>query len=102
MKAEFFHAGVGIKIPMTIPTKKEDEYDSQYNAISTWNENDYNNFIKGYDYDSVYNRLYIPIKIKYDENLRKFIYFISDENGFSTAIQRNENGTNDSRFSIFF
>lgn len=97
MKAEFFHAGVGIKVPMVIPTKYDGNggYDAIINKDESgnteWNEETYNEFIEGYDTNSVFDRLYIPIKIEYDNSRKKFIYSIAEENNYSDTIQRVDN-----------
>ena len=90
MKAEFFHAGVGVKIPMVIPTKYSQEV-SAYTAISgeEWNEDVYKDFIGGYDLDSVFDRLYVPITIEYSRSERRFIYSIGEENNYLNAIADN-------------
>lgn len=84
MKAEFFHAGLGIKIPMIIPTKKDGN--DEYSAINTWDENTYNDFISGYDLNSVFDRLYIPLTIEYLKSERKFVYSIGEENNYLNTI----------------
>ena len=82
MKAEFFHAGVGIKIPMVIAT------DSSKNAIQNdeWLTN-LDEFKKGYNLSEVFERLYVPIRIQYSSTLRKFVYEIENTNGFPGAIE---------------
>ena len=81
MKAEFFHAGLGIKIPMVVPTDKDKQ------AIKNWDINNLSTFKKGYSLDEVYDRLYIPIEISYSKELRKFVYTISNYNGFLDAMR---------------
>lgn len=81
MKAEFFHAGLGIKIPMVVPT------DENKQAIKNWDTNNLSTFKKGYSLDEVYDRLYIPIEISYSKELRKFVYTISNYNGFLDAMR---------------
>lgn len=82
MKAEFFHAGVGIKIPMVIAT------DSDENAIQKdgWTHSKLEEFKSGYDLESVFDRLYIPIIIEYSKSLKKFVYHISYENNYLNAV----------------
>lgn len=89
MKAEFFHAGVGIKIPLVIPTKYTE---SGYTAISKedWDESTYNEFISGYDLKSVFDRIYIPITIGYSKTEKKFVYSISEDNNYINAISDNK------------
>lgn len=93
MKFEFFHAGVGIKIPMVIAT------DSAKNAISEWDSDKLSAFKEGYSLDEIYDRLYVPITISYSKDLRKFVYMVSDERGYDKAITVG-NG-NKLRFNLF-
>lgn len=93
MKFEFFHAGVGIKIPMLVAT------DSDRNAIDKWDYNKLEAFKKGYALNEIYDRLYVPIKISYSKDLRKFVYMISDENKYDKAIK--VEGENKLRFNLF-
>ena len=94
MKAEFFHAGLGIKIPMVIPTTVSG---SSYDAISEWTEDKYKDFKRGYDLNSVFKRLYIPIQIEYSKQLKKFVYSISDTNNYLNAIKKD----NTWQFNLF-
>lgn len=91
MKAEFFHAGLGIKIPMVVPT------DTHKNAIKRWDIDNLSMFKKGYSLDEVYDRLYIPIEISYSKELRKFVYTISNDNGFLDAMRDD----NTLKFNLF-
>ena len=91
MKAEFFHAGIGIKIPMMLAVDKDNQ------AISSWDVNKINDFKIGYDLKKIYDNLYTPIKISYSKELRKFVYRISDERNYSVATK---NG-NKLRFNLF-
>ena len=91
MKAEFFHAGIGIKIPMMLAVDKDNQ------AISSWDVNKINDFKSGYDLKKIYDNLYTPIKISYSKELRKFVYRISDERNYSVATK---NG-NKLRFNLF-
>lgn len=95
LKAEFFHAGLGIKIPMSIPT------DGNKNAISNWNTSLLENLKKGYKSDEIHLRQYIPIDISYSLDRREFVYEISSDHNFKNAIFKNENGTNKLIFNLF-
>ena len=87
MKAEFFHAGLGIKIPMVVPTGE------QNNAITRdeWPDS-LDTFKKGYDLNSVFDRMYVPIVIEYSRSMRKFVYHISDDNKYLDAILKEDEG----------
>jgi hypothetical protein len=62
--------------------------DGEYNAISLggWDKETYDEFIKGYSLDTVFDRLYIPIKVSYSKPLRKFIYSIDDNFNYCNAV----------------
>ena len=91
MKAEFFHAGIGIKIPMMLAVDKDDK------AVSEWTLDKLSDFKAGYDLKDIYNKMYTPIVISYSKELRKFVYRISDEMNYSVATK---NG-NKLRFNLF-
>jgi hypothetical protein len=95
MKAEFFHAGLGLKIPMVVPTMGEsDEYGNiSYKAIrdDDWNTILIEEFKNGYELNSVFERLYIPINIRYSKRDRKFVYSIENDNGYSDTITKDNN-----------
>lgn len=91
LKIEFFHAGLGIKIPMVIAT------DENKNAINQWTQDRLSKFKKGYDTKEIYMRQYIPIDISYSLDRREFVYEISMKNGFSLAINKG----NDLVFNLF-
>lgn len=91
MKAEFFHAGVGIKIPMMLAVDDDD------NAISEWTLDKLDAFKDGYGLKDIYNKMYTPITISYSKELRKFVYRVSDERNYSVATK---NG-NKLRFNLF-
>lgn len=85
LKIEFFHAGLGIKIPMCIPT------DKNMNAISIWNKAQVENLKDGYDPNEVILRQYIPIDISYSLDRKEFVYEISSQRNFSNAIKQDNN-----------
>lgn len=91
MKLEFFHAGIGIKIPMVMAT------DENKQAIKNWDYTKLENFKKGYNLDEIYDRLYIPVKISYSKKLRKFVYTIANENNHLAAAKDG----NKLRFNLF-
>jgi hypothetical protein len=91
MKVEFFHAGLGIKVPMVIPTTSA-ATEGSYSAITEWNEAIYKDFTNGYGLDSVFDRMYIPITVEYSTKLRKFIYRIQDEGGYMDSVNKDYKG----------
>lgn len=87
MKAEFFHAGIGIKIPMILPTSPNNE------AIGRrcWTDSVLKDFKEGYDIKTVFDKLYIPIDIEYSKDLHKFVYSVSADNNFLNAVKEGDN-----------
>lgn len=82
MKAEFFHAGLGIKIPMAIAT------DINRNAISIWNKSQIDNLKEGYSPNEIHVRQYIPIDISYSFDRKEFVYEISESNNYLNAVKQ--------------
>ena len=72
MRVQFNHAGVGKTINFTQPFK-EDE-----NEIKSMLEfpNDINILKSGCTLNKLYENLFIEIKVKYDFDLRKFVYYL--------------------------
>lgn len=91
LKIEFFHAGLGIKIPMAIAT------DTNKKAISVWNRGQIDSFKKGYKPNEVHMRQYIPIDISYSPDRREFVYEISSSDNYLNAIKQG----NDYVFNLF-
>jgi hypothetical protein len=77
---EFFHAGKGSRLPFIIPT------DENNKAISNWTQSNLDKFKEGYALNDIYRRLYVPIEISYNNDLRRFVYNISDDNNYAKAI----------------
>jgi hypothetical protein len=80
VKFEFFHAGKGSRIPFIIPTS------SDKNAISSWSQSLLDEMKEGYALDDIYQRLYVPIEISYNQDLKRFVYNISANNNYANAI----------------
>lgn len=74
MKAEFFHAGLGIKIPMVLPTNN-----TYGTAISNWYNREMEEFKKGYSLAGIQRRLYVKLDCEYSEKYQKYIYTPSKE-----------------------
>lgn len=79
MKIEFFHAGIGIKIPMVLAT------DEKNAAINEWTLDKLNTFKQGYKLEEIYDRLYIPIDIFYSTKRRQFVYTVSNQDNYSNS-----------------
>lgn len=80
-KAEFFHAGIGIKIPMILPTKTGSVNGTLANATTEWSLNELEAFKEGYDLNEIYKRMYIPFDIFYDMKFKQWVYRISGNYG---------------------
>ena len=95
LKIEFFHAGLGIKIPMVIPT------DNNKNAINLWTNSSLNTLKKGYKSDEIHLRQYIPIDIFYSTERREYVYQVSESHNFQNAIFKNDDGKYKLIFNLF-
>lgn len=69
LKVEFNHAGVGKSIPFMMPRAGEE------NIIRI---GDLNFPSDGFPMNDIYNQLYIPIKLIYDDNENKYVYYLPD------------------------
>lgn len=96
MKAEFFHAGLGIKIPMALATELKE---GDFNAIDTWTRNKLEKFKEGMDLTEANKRLYIPLTVSYDISQKKYVYSISSDNNYSSSILCDDNTT--WKFNLF-
>ena len=71
---EFNHAGVGQSIPMMIPRKNIGE--ASETPLYLYNADDLKTLKEGFPMSDIYNQLYFPIHIKYDDNTNRFVYWI--------------------------
>lgn len=69
MTVEFNHAGYGKTVKFTQP------HDGNYNLL-TYSDMKKDDFLRGYPLNTIYDYLYIPIKVKYDFNLKKYFYYL--------------------------
>ena len=70
MKVEFNHAGYGTTLPLILPNNGATLFDFSTEAFPTSLMNIDNGNLKEF-----YRQLYIPVKIKYDESVKDFIYY---------------------------
>lgn len=72
MKVQFCHAGTGRVINFMLPKK----YDGQGNEdlVDITDTNERENFKKGYGLSEITNQIYTRLTVKYDSNLKKFVY----------------------------
>ena len=83
MKVEFNHAGYGQKVPFMRLTKKQGSMTYELNKISQIN----NKIKSGYEIDEIYENMFIPIKIVYDDVKKRFTYYY--ENNFTNKLEFN-------------
>jgi hypothetical protein len=74
MKVEFNHAGEGRTINFTMPFKYEDN-DIKLMDLSP-NSDDLTTFKEGYSLNELYEHLFIPIKIVYDDVNKRYSYYL--------------------------
>lgn len=70
MTVEFNHAGYGKTVKFMQPYNGDGESKSM--VLGEEREE----FMNGYPLNKIYNYLYIPINIKYDDKLKKYIYYL--------------------------
>ena len=69
MKIDFNHAGIGKSIPMTIPRDANDI------PLYLHVESDLKKLKEGFKFKDIYNQLYIPIDVIYDEKNNRYVYY---------------------------
>lgn len=75
LKVEFNHAGVGRTLTFTQPYKIEGDSPSMLDLSI---EDDLNRLKSGCTLQDMYNWIFIPIKVKYDFNSKKYYYYLPD------------------------
>lgn len=73
LKIEFNHAGIGKTIQFMLPRKEDGT------PLYVYNEEDVEILKKGFPMGDIYNQIYIPINIIYDEASNKYVYFLPEE-----------------------
>jgi len=74
LRVDFNHAGVGQSIPMIIPTGGEDEH-----VLTLSDDEDMKALKRGYGLREMYNHLYIPVHIRYDEARNRYVYWLDEK-----------------------
>jgi len=76
LKIQFNHAGEGKVVNFLVPTKQYINEDKEEitELLDITNKDDREEFKKGYPMDELYSKLYIPIKVKFDDEKKKFVY----------------------------
>ena len=77
LKIDFCHAGNGLTIPFIMPMNSSD---SDYvGPLYLDSYSDIEEMKKGIPLSELYDNMYIPIKVKYDINTRKYYYYLPSE-----------------------
>lgn len=74
MKVDFCHAGTGMVIPFILPTSLNNNEAPLYLT----NPDDLFELKQGIPLTDLYDHLYIPIKVIYDENTKRYYYYLPD------------------------
>lgn len=75
MKVEFNHAGEGKTINFMQPYKVEN---GEKAMLDLSNDTDIDTLSKGVALSELYEHLYIPFKVVYDDNLKKYVYHLEN------------------------
>lgn len=86
LKFEFFHAGVGRKIALMVPTVSGDTN----TPITNWTSEEIDEFKKGYSIENIQKRMYVPMKCKYDVKERKYRYYFSGSEYNNSSFVKND------------
>lgn len=76
MTVEFNHAGYGRTIKFMQPHNIDNK--GNYRMVNFADNNDKEAFMKGISLNKIYDYLYIPIKVKYDFDNKKYLYYLPD------------------------
>lgn len=78
LKVEFNHAGIGKTIPFMLPriTRENNEIGT---PLYVHNNEDLNTLRNGFRMVDMYNQVYIPIRLIYDDKENRYVYFLPDE-----------------------
>lgn len=71
LKVEFNHAGIGKTIPFMLPREGE-------TPLYVHKTQDRDTLMNGFRMQDIYNQIYIPIRVIYDENSNKYVYYLPD------------------------
>lgn len=92
LKIDFCHAGTGMVIPFIFPTASYDNETPLYLS----NPDDLLELKEGISMGDLYNHLYIPVKVIYDEDSKKYYYYLPD-----SLIVNNYLGVEDNSIMLF-
>lgn len=75
MKVEFNHAGEGRTINFTMPFKYDNDGNAEMMDLSP-SGGDLDDFKKGYPLNELYEHMFIPIKVVYDDDNKRYSYYL--------------------------
>lgn len=78
LRIDFNHAGIGKTIPMIIPRKNITEENPVGEPLYIHNQTDLNYLKKGFKFKDIYNQLFIPIDVIYDEYNNRYVYYLPE------------------------
>lgn len=94
LRIQFNHAGTGKVVDMAFPFTYNGNCETDIKAIDFSNETMREEFKKGYDLgQEVYDHLFLPIQVVYDDNEKKYVYYLPKE------IVKNDD--NSMRFNLY-
>lgn len=77
MKVEFNHAGEGRTVNFVMPMKYDEDYNPELMELEP-NGTDLEDFKKGYPLKELYEHLFIPINIVYDDKNNRYSYYLPE------------------------
>lgn len=95
MKVEFNHAGEGRTINMLMPMNYDGD-EPELMELGIGNQGrDVETLKKGYALDELYKHLFIPIKVVYNEENKKYIYYLPE------GLAKNDNKQSVMKFNLY-
>ena len=73
LKVDFNHAGVGTTIPFMLPRKEDGT------PFYLDKDDDVEELKDGFKMKDIYNQIFIPIRIKYDDRENRYVYYLPNE-----------------------
>jgi len=80
MKVDFNHAGIGQTMSFMLPrTILDNDVDGIGSPLYLYNDNDVKILKNGFNLTDIYKQTHIPIRIIYDEETNKYVYYLPNE-----------------------
>lgn len=98
LRIDFNHAGIGKTIPMIIPRKNITYDNPDGEPLYIHNGEDLSILEDGFKFKDIYNQLFIPIDVIYDEYNNRYVYYLPE-----SLRENNELGVDDDimEFNLF-